>query len=189
LGISGALAEDNQPWIEVSLAGVAQTPRQKVLTVPFAAFARSVNVESIANEVKTIAINIQRVTSQYDNNSGSPISFPYNARNYNSTFPIFNSWGASRGIGNSAQWEIPQYIKSIKTITLKYVGSVSVSIPGSNWSGGAYQASSETTTVIPVNLTIPFVETYCIILQTGAGAKINEMSILADVSPIVNIND
>jgi hypothetical protein len=35
-GIAGALAEDKQPWIEVSLAGVTQTPRQKVLTVPFA---------------------------------------------------------------------------------------------------------------------------------------------------------
>ena len=35
-GIVGALAEDNHPWIEVSLAGVTQTPRQKVLTVPFA---------------------------------------------------------------------------------------------------------------------------------------------------------
>ena len=38
-GIAGALAEDKQPWIEVSLAGVTQTPRQKVLAVPFSNFS------------------------------------------------------------------------------------------------------------------------------------------------------
>ncbi|MBU6332562.1 MAG: hypothetical protein KGQ80_09140 [Bacteroidetes bacterium] len=48
-GITGALAEDNQPWIEVSLAGVAQTPRQRVLTVPFAQVAsRSISADAIA---------------------------------------------------------------------------------------------------------------------------------------------
>jgi hypothetical protein len=36
-GISGALAGDNQPWAEITVDGVAQVPRQKVLTVPFAA--------------------------------------------------------------------------------------------------------------------------------------------------------
>ena len=35
-GISGALAGDNQPWAEITVDGVAQVPRQKVLTVPFA---------------------------------------------------------------------------------------------------------------------------------------------------------
>jgi hypothetical protein len=35
-GISGALVGDNQPWAEITVDGVAQIPRQKVLTVPFA---------------------------------------------------------------------------------------------------------------------------------------------------------
>jgi hypothetical protein len=38
-GIAGALAGDNQPWAEITVDGVAQIPRQKVLTVPFAAIA------------------------------------------------------------------------------------------------------------------------------------------------------
>lgn len=44
--ISGALAADNQPWAEITVDGVAQIPRQKVLTVPFAARA------SVADSVK-----------------------------------------------------------------------------------------------------------------------------------------
>jgi hypothetical protein len=39
-GISGALAGDNQPWAEITVDGVAQIPRQKVLTVPFANVSR-----------------------------------------------------------------------------------------------------------------------------------------------------
>jgi hypothetical protein len=39
-GISGALAGGNQPWAEITVDGVAQVPRQKVLTVPFAAIAQ-----------------------------------------------------------------------------------------------------------------------------------------------------
>jgi hypothetical protein len=38
-GISGALAGDNQPWAEITVDGVAQVPRQKILSVPFAAVA------------------------------------------------------------------------------------------------------------------------------------------------------
>jgi hypothetical protein len=38
-GIIGALSENNQPWVEVSVSGIAQVLRQKVLTVPFAQVA------------------------------------------------------------------------------------------------------------------------------------------------------
>jgi hypothetical protein len=35
-GIAGALAGNNQPWLETTINGTAQTPRQKILAVPFA---------------------------------------------------------------------------------------------------------------------------------------------------------
>jgi hypothetical protein len=41
-GISGALAGDNQPWAEITMDGVAQIPRQKLLSVPFARVAVAV---------------------------------------------------------------------------------------------------------------------------------------------------
>jgi 2-iminobutanoate/2-iminopropanoate deaminase len=44
-GISGALAGGNQPWTEITVDGVAQIPRQKVLTVPFA--SRAAIAESV----------------------------------------------------------------------------------------------------------------------------------------------
>jgi hypothetical protein len=40
-GISGALAGNTQPWVEISVNGTVQTPRQKVLSVPFAQNAMS----------------------------------------------------------------------------------------------------------------------------------------------------
>ncbi len=40
-GIVGALAGGSQPWAEITIDGVAQVPRQKVLTVPFAQQAGS----------------------------------------------------------------------------------------------------------------------------------------------------
>ena len=70
LGISGALAEDNQPWIEVSLAGVAQAPRQKVLTVPFASIA-SQAIE-VMPKVQSKILPIESVSASVGGGSGSP---------------------------------------------------------------------------------------------------------------------
>jgi hypothetical protein len=69
-GIAGALAEDNQPWIEVSLAGVAQTPRQKVLTVPFASLA-SQAIE-LMPKVQSKILPIESVSASVGSGSGSP---------------------------------------------------------------------------------------------------------------------
>ena len=41
-GISGALGASAEQWLELTVDGVAQTPRQKVLAVPFAIVAQSV---------------------------------------------------------------------------------------------------------------------------------------------------
>jgi hypothetical protein len=38
-GITGALVGDKQPWVEIIVDSVAQVPRQKVLSVPFAKFS------------------------------------------------------------------------------------------------------------------------------------------------------
>lgn len=69
-GIAGALAEDNQPWIEVSLTGAAQTPRQKVLTVPFASLA-SQAIE-LMPKVQTKILPIESVSASVGSGGGSP---------------------------------------------------------------------------------------------------------------------
>ncbi len=65
-GVSGAIGNGGQPWLETTLNGTAQTPRQKVLTVPFA--SRSKIADSVSSEnpktqtdVKHLSNLIQRV--------------------------------------------------------------------------------------------------------------------------------
>jgi hypothetical protein len=41
-GIIDALSISDQPWLELSVDGIAQSPRQKILTVPFAQVSRAV---------------------------------------------------------------------------------------------------------------------------------------------------
>lgn len=60
-GISGALAGDNQPWAEITVDGVAQVPRQKVLTVPFAAVAAK--ALSIESTTETLTLPFQSLRS------------------------------------------------------------------------------------------------------------------------------
>jgi hypothetical protein len=62
-GISGALAGDNQPWAEITVDGVAQVPRQKVLAVPFAAIAKSSDVSQTA----LVALSAPSVETQAAN--------------------------------------------------------------------------------------------------------------------------
>jgi hypothetical protein len=69
-GISGALAGDNQPWAEITMDGVAQVPRQKVLTVPFAASAglaqRVIEQPMLApGSVGIDSLNVTELDSRY----------------------------------------------------------------------------------------------------------------------------
>jgi hypothetical protein len=62
-GISGALAGDNQPWAEITVDGVAQVPRQKILTVPFAVVASS--ALSVAPRIISATLPVNHFTSTY----------------------------------------------------------------------------------------------------------------------------
>jgi len=53
-GIAGALSGDNQPWAEITVDGIAQVPRQKVLAVPFAA----ISGKAISLEPKTETLTL-----------------------------------------------------------------------------------------------------------------------------------
>jgi hypothetical protein len=52
-GITGALASGAEQWLELSVDGVAQSPRQKVLAVPFALTAQSSLVAQTALSAQT----------------------------------------------------------------------------------------------------------------------------------------
>jgi hypothetical protein len=73
-GIAGALAGDNQPWAEITMDGVAQIPRQKVLTVPFA--ARASVADSVANESPETQESLQELSNLIQRANISGVQMP-----------------------------------------------------------------------------------------------------------------
>ena len=60
-GISGALAAGAEQWLELSVDGVAQSPRQKVLAVPFAMNAQKANEAISAPAAEQSAAQAQQL--------------------------------------------------------------------------------------------------------------------------------
>lgn len=112
-GIVGALAEDNQPWIEVSLAGVAQTPRQKVLAVPFANTAA--NVSSISS-IKSYKSEIELNASEQDIKDFGDGDL-YKDSPSSVAFPVENPNGSRK----LYEWKLPSYIQSIKYLEVDFL--------------------------------------------------------------------
>jgi hypothetical protein len=156
-------------------------------------FAASASVDKISSEVKTVKIKINRFSLSYKGHDLHFIQFGQ----HDTPFPLISISGPMR-ITLYGQWQIPFYVKRIKTISLTYRtsvgGSVSVSIPGSSWGGATFTNQTNfTSVVLPVDLKIPFGESFGLQFSTnynpGTGAEITEMSIEADVSAIVNTHD
>ena len=64
-GISGALAAGAEQWLELTVAGVAQSPRQKVLAVPFALCAKSALTVNSVND-SALAVGTLELQSRID---------------------------------------------------------------------------------------------------------------------------
>ena len=79
-GISGALAESNQPWLETTVNGTAQSHRQKILTVPFSAkSAHSISTDTISSPPFGILLqpynSFATAAPPYTGVSGAPFSW------------------------------------------------------------------------------------------------------------------
>jgi hypothetical protein len=61
-GISGALDGNSQPWVDITVNGTNQTPRQKLLTVPFALRAIQSEVKS-ASQSSRLSEEIMNLTN------------------------------------------------------------------------------------------------------------------------------
>jgi hypothetical protein len=102
-GISGALASANQPWAEITVNGIAQVPRQKILTVPFAVTSsKAVSAETVEGVLKTRQQRVDR-------------------------FFTFNAWNE----GNTAVRSLPfQYTPSgTSTFSTSFGGNFNSSLP------------------------------------------------------------
>jgi hypothetical protein len=77
-GISGALAGNSQPWVEITVNGIVQTQRQKVLTVPFSLqSAKSAIAEKVLSPGYVILAQppVNTGISGESTVSGSPVTF------------------------------------------------------------------------------------------------------------------
>ncbi len=102
-GITGALSSGAEHWMAISVDGVTQGTRQRVLAVPFSAYAK---VASTAEKLAPQTIKWRpEIFSTYQNGSGS------------STLPF---GGANNNNGIRGECVIPQPISSLNSLYFKY---------------------------------------------------------------------
>ena len=202
-GLDSVFASENTSWIEITLAGVAQSPRQKLLSVPYALKASRIE-ESGYQETTTVDLPIQRfVTSNSRYGLGIGSKLPIYVNNY----PNSGTWNSM-----TIFYDIPYYIKEISSLFINYsvqkysngsyttYGRIDYNLLDSNDQSIAnfsFPRSEVTSSnvVIPVNKTIPSGGGYriSITIQPGndndwngnaptyAGASINSLTIKGKV--------
>ena len=86
-GLVGVLTNENTPWLEITVAGTTQTPRQKLSSVPFALTSEKATVANTVQGVKRTRSLLlgQCGPYQYSPPGGASISLN------SSGFPSFNS--------------------------------------------------------------------------------------------------
>jgi len=203
-GLDSVFASENSSWIEIALAGVAQSPRQKLLSVPYALKASRIE-ESGYQETTTVDLPIQRFfTSNSRYGAGIGVKLPIYVNNNPSGGGSWNSM--------IILYDIPFYIKEISSLFINYsvqkysngsyttYGRIDYNLLDSNDQSIAnfsFPRSEVTSSnvVIPVNKTIPSGGGYriSITIQPGndndwnggastfAGGSINSLTIKGKV--------
>jgi len=175
-GLAGILTNENDPWVEISVAGQIQNPRQKFLAVPFALRAASVE-GSTYQETVEVDLPIKRLNKQYygyataqmDTGVALPIGIP--ERNGPSWLNLF--------------FDIPSYVKEVISITINYsvsqytygntyIGRIDFSLLNSTdqqISSFSFPRSVATsaTKAIPLSQVIPSGEAYRLYFSVKAG--------------------
>jgi len=144
-GIAGALSGDNQPWAEITVNGVAQVPRQKVLTVPFAAVSsyaeteRTVSSPSFGVLFQSPMGGIATAAPPYNGGAGNPpftwtmfstpVYLPAGLTTLRLKLPV--SWGGGRGgwIDTTYTMDIKVRIGSTIVTSFKLDGRATGSSP------------------------------------------------------------
>ena len=196
-GVSGALAGDNQPWAEITVDGVAQVPRQKILTVPFALRALDIDSATISNKLKRVRIPISRFNTYTDSAylSGEGV-FPLNQ----------GSIGHTTFSSGKGKWKIPWYARHIVSVEINFktlpggpgdygatTGAVVLAITGSNWPAQVFRDQPTFAwKTVDVGIDTVFGQEWFLDFRTepiwrsggyngGGGAEISQIVIIADV--------
>jgi hypothetical protein len=135
-GISGAIAGDNQPWAEIIVDGVAQLPRQKVLTVPFSYYSlRTLETEKADPIARRDLVALQEAVAQTtglrlsniissNNSIGSRLGVIQEKTDYNSTSGTLSAQNKLvTGIVVNAYWLLPRPVTGNATAVFRYTDS------------------------------------------------------------------
>ena len=178
-GLAGILTNENDPWMEISVAGQVQSPRQKLLAVPFAMRASSVE-GSTYQETIEIDLPIKRFNTKRWISESS-----YNT-DFGEKLPIGVGFYGSGPGTTELMFDVPFFIKEILSVSINYSVS-SYSINGISYKGridfwildsqnqqliGDSFPRVETTSanrVIPVAKTVPSGENYRILIVVKPG--------------------
>ena len=144
VGVESIFLEDETRWIEVSVNGSAQSPRQKLLTVPFAVKASAVSSTAL-KLTRKVSLPVKR--------------FNQNGYLLNAVFPMTTSDIVgqlyNKGSTKTGVFEIPSFVKKIISIAVKYTNvSQSVTWPATSRNG------SVTLTVLNSSLSPIYTITY-----------------------------
>ena len=111
-GLAGILANENDPWLEISVGGAPQSPRSKLTAAPFSLRAARVD-EQTFQETKEIDFPIKRVlaiSSYPREHYGVPSRLPVGV-----TSGPYNDWESQNII-----FDFPFFIKEIISLTINY---------------------------------------------------------------------
>jgi len=182
-GVLGVLSNEKDPWLEISVAGVPQSTRQKLAATPYSLRAARVDEESY-QELKEIELPIKRALAIS--------SYSYGQYGVTSRFPIGVPTGTSQNY-NAYNWEsktivydLPFYVKEIISLTVNYtiyklsiytstyLGRIDLNLLDSSdqqISTFAFPRveTASSTVVIPLNKTIPSGDAYRISISVQPG--------------------
>lgn len=194
IGLAGILSNENTPWVEISISGQVQVPRQKMGSVPYAFRATRAEGVDLVGFQETFEVNlpIRRLNNeaQYSTSQYTYVSQPLPA-------------GYERGPAYvNLSYEIPFYIKELLSITINYsvirsgngLGNISFSMVDSKDQGLISYIfpkieTNAASVVIPINKTIPMGDSYKFIFNITSdwdsgfvgGGSINSLSVKAKV--------
>jgi len=154
VGIENVLLEDAARWIEVSVNGSVQSPRQKLLTVPYAVRASSVAPEGVKSTRK-VFLPIKRFNMNGYLNAGFPIT----------TSDIVGQL-YHKGSSKIGVFELPSFIKKIISLTVRYTNvSQTVSFPA-----GTIRNGSVTLTILNSSLASIYSVSYSDVVSNRTAA-------------------
>jgi len=174
-GVLGVLSNEKDPWLEISVAGVPQSTRQKLAATPYSLRAARVDEECYL-ETKEIDLPIKRVLTT-------------NSRGYQgigTRLPIGISNGNVDWQSIVIYYDIPHYVREIISLYVNYsvtkwtvysntyFGKIDFGLLDSNDNqiysyGFPRSEANSSVVVIPVNKAIPFGESYRFLFSLNPG--------------------